>query len=36
MHVFVDGRIAEEGGPELAENLEIEGYERFVKAAAAN
>ena len=36
VHVFVDGRIAEEGGPELAENLEIEGYERFVKAAAAN
>ena len=35
VHVFVDGRIAEEGGPELAENLEIEGYERFVKAAAA-
>ena len=27
---------AEEGGPELAENLEIEGYERFVKAAAAS
>ena len=36
VHVFVDGRIAEEGGPELAENLEVEGYERFVKAAAAN
>ena len=36
VHVFVDGRIAEEGGPELAENLEIEGYERFVKAAAAS
>ena len=35
VHVFVDGRIAEEGGPELAENLEIEGYERFIKAAAA-
>ncbi|MFT4227607.1 Fe-S cluster assembly ATPase SufC [Micropruina sp.] len=35
VHVFVDGRIAEEGGPELAENLEVEGYERFVKAAAA-
>jgi Fe-S cluster assembly ATP-binding protein len=35
VHVFVDGRIAEEGGPELAANLEIEGYERFVKAAAA-
>jgi len=36
VHVFVDGRIAEEGGPELAENLEIEGYERFVRAAAAS
>ena len=36
VHVFVDGRIAEEGGPELADNLEIEGYERFIKAAAAS
>jgi Fe-S cluster assembly ATP-binding protein len=33
VHVFVDGRIVEEGGPELAERLESEGYERFVKAA---
>jgi Fe-S cluster assembly ATP-binding protein len=32
VHVFVDGRIAEEGGPELAEELEANGYERFVKA----
>ena len=32
VHVFVDGRIAEEGGPELADRLEIEGYDRFVKA----
>jgi Fe-S cluster assembly ATP-binding protein len=31
VHVFVDGRVAEEGGPELAERLEVEGYERFVK-----
>jgi Fe-S cluster assembly ATP-binding protein len=36
VHVFVDGRIAEEGGSELADNLEIEGYERFVRAAAAS
>ncbi len=36
VHVFVNGRIAEEGGPELAENLEVEGYERFIKAAAAS
>ncbi|MDP9397660.1 MAG: Fe-S cluster assembly ATPase SufC [Actinomycetota bacterium] len=35
VHVFVDGRIAEEGGPELAEQLETEGYERYVSAAAA-
>jgi Fe-S cluster assembly ATP-binding protein len=32
VHVFVGGRIVEEGGPELAETLETEGYERFVKA----
>jgi len=35
VHVFVDGRIAEEGGPELAEQLEAEGYDKYVKAAAA-
>ncbi len=35
VHVFVDGRIAEEGGPELAERLENEGYDRYVQAAAA-
>ncbi len=29
VHVFVDGRIAEQGGPELAERLEAEGYDRF-------
>ncbi len=33
VHVFVDGRIAEEGGPELAERLENEGYDRFLDAA---
>ncbi len=33
VHVFVDGRIAEEGGPELAERLEAEGYDRFSSAA---
>jgi len=32
VHVFVDGRIAEEGGSELAERLEAEGYERFSEA----
>ena len=33
VHVFVDGRIAEEGGPELAERLEAEGYERYLTVA---
>lgn len=33
VHVFVDGRIAEEGGPELAERLEAEGYDRFLASA---
>ena len=34
VHVFVDGRIADEGGPELAERLEAEGYERYVSVPA--
>lgn len=34
VHVFVDGRIVESGGPELAAVLEAEGYERFVSSAA--
>jgi Fe-S cluster assembly ATP-binding protein len=34
VHVFVDGRIAEEGGPELAEELEANGYDKYVKASA--
>jgi Fe-S cluster assembly ATP-binding protein len=34
VHVFVAGRIAEQGGPELAEQLEAEGYDTYVKAAA--
>jgi Fe-S cluster assembly ATP-binding protein len=29
VHVFVDGRIVVEGGPELAHKLEAEGYEAF-------
>ena len=36
VHVFVDGRIAEEGGPELAEKLEAEGYEAYTNANAAS
>ena len=35
VHVFVDGRIVEEGGSELADRLEAEGYERFLKAATS-
>src|SRR6266581_1690608 len=35
VHVFVGGRIVEEGGAELAEVLESEGYEKFVKAGAS-
>jgi Fe-S cluster assembly ATP-binding protein len=34
VHVFVDGRIVEEGGPELAERLEAEGYERYAAVGA--
>ncbi|MCY9784582.1 Fe-S cluster assembly ATPase SufC [Nocardiopsis sp. EMB25] len=34
VHVFANGRVAESGGPELADTLEAEGYERFVKAGA--
>jgi Fe-S cluster assembly ATP-binding protein len=30
VHVFVDGRIVEEGGPKLAHKLEAEGYEAFM------
>jgi Fe-S cluster assembly ATP-binding protein len=33
VHVFVSGRIVAEGGPELAEELETSGYERFTGAA---
>ncbi|CCH71659.1 Fe-S cluster assembly ATPase SufC [Nostocoides australiense] len=32
VHVFVDGVIAEQGGPELADRLEDEGYDRFATA----
>jgi Fe-S cluster assembly ATP-binding protein len=35
VHVFVGGRIAESGGPELADELEQNGYVRFTQAAAA-
>lgn len=32
VHVFVNGKVAEEGGPELAERLEDEGYDRYLLA----
>ena len=32
VHVFVDGRIAEQGGPELADQLEAEGYDKYTSA----
>jgi len=35
VHVFVDGRIAEQGGPELADRLENEGYDRFLPTRAS-
>jgi Fe-S cluster assembly ATP-binding protein len=34
VHVFVDGRVAEQGGPELADQLEAEGYDKYTKAAS--
>ncbi|MGO4384148.1 Fe-S cluster assembly ATPase SufC [Specibacter sp. RAF43] len=34
VHVFVDGNIAEQGGPELADRLEDEGYDRYLSAQA--
>ncbi|WP_109471424.1 Fe-S cluster assembly ATPase SufC [Ornithinimicrobium cavernae] len=34
VHVFVAGKVAESGGPELADRLENEGYDRYVQAAA--
>jgi Fe-S cluster assembly ATP-binding protein len=34
VHVFIDGRIAEEGGPDLAEKLEAEGYVSYVGSSA--
>ncbi|MFT4009841.1 MAG: Fe-S cluster assembly ATPase SufC [Nocardioidaceae bacterium] len=34
VHVFVDGRVAEQGGPELAEKLEAEGYGSYLPATA--
>ena len=36
VHVYVDGRVAATGGPELGEELEAEGYEKYLSAAKAN
>jgi Fe-S cluster assembly ATP-binding protein len=33
VHVFVAGRIVEEGGPELADELEANGYARFTSTS---
>ena len=33
VHVFVNGRMVDEGGPELADRLEDEGYDRYLAAA---
>ncbi|SFP97018.1 MULTISPECIES: Fe-S cluster assembly ATPase SufC [Actinomadura] len=35
VHVFAAGRVVAEGGPELADELENEGYEKYSKAGAS-
>jgi Fe-S cluster assembly ATP-binding protein len=35
VHVFSDGKIVAEGGPELAEELEREGYDKYVPEVVA-
>jgi len=36
VHVFVAGRIVRQGGPELADELERDGYEKFITAEAVS
>jgi len=36
VHVFVAGRVVAEGGPELSDELESDGYEKYLKAGAAS
>ncbi|MER7070231.1 Fe-S cluster assembly ATPase SufC [Terrabacter sp. NPDC000476] len=36
VHVFVDGKVVEQGGPELADRLEDEGYDRYLASAPAS
>lgn len=33
VHVFVDGHVVASGGKELSEELEIDGYDKYLKAA---
>ncbi|OFE17660.1 Fe-S cluster assembly ATPase SufC [Humibacillus sp. DSM 29435] len=35
VHVFIEGKIVEEGGAELADRLEDEGYDRYATPASA-
>jgi len=35
VHVFSGGRVVESGGPELADELETNGYVRFTEVPAA-
>jgi Fe-S cluster assembly ATP-binding protein len=32
VHVFANGKIVEEGGPELADKLEEKGYAEYITA----
>ncbi len=34
VHVFIEGKVAESGGPELADRLENEGYDRYTAVTA--
>jgi Fe-S cluster assembly ATP-binding protein len=34
VHVFINGRVADEGGPELADELEANGYDKYLKVRA--
>jgi Fe-S cluster assembly ATP-binding protein len=34
VHVFVDGRVVETGGPDLARKIEDEGYDAFREVRA--
>lgn len=35
VHVFVDGQVATSGGKDLADELEVEGYDKYIRAARA-